>query len=108
MKILDEEAEETFPVHIAAVALDDAQLVTLRLESGNYMRFQADTAQCNVLPVDVYQKATGDYKLTKAMHTDTKITAYRGHTFPVIGSVLLRVWRGSFNCKLDCKLVDSP
>ena len=108
MRVLEEDGEETFPVQVAAVALDDAQLVTLRLESGKYVRFQPDTgAQCNMLPVDLYRKATGDHKLTKAIPINMKITAYGGHALPVVGSVLLRVWRGSFRCKLDCKLVDS-
>ena len=71
------------------MALDDAQLVTLRLESGKYVRFQPDTGA-----------------LTKAIPINMKITAYGGHALPV-GSVLLRVWRGNFRCKLDCKLVDS-
>ena len=106
VRVLEEDGEETFPVQVAAVALDDAQLVTLRLESGKYVRFQPDTgAQCNVLPVDLYRKATGDHKLTKAIPINMKITAYGGHALPVVGSVLLRVWRGSFRCKLDCKLV---
>jgi len=37
---------------IAAVTLDDETLVTLRLSSGKYLRFQPDTgAQCNIIPV---------------------------------------------------------
>ena len=33
------------------LALDDSQLVTLKLESGYYLWFQPDTgAQCNVVP----------------------------------------------------------
>ena len=44
---------EVFGVdEISAVTLDDSQLVTLKLEFGNYLRFQPDTgAQCNVVPV---------------------------------------------------------
>lgn len=37
---------------VLAVTLDDFQLVTLKLEFVNYLRFQKDTgAQCNVVPV---------------------------------------------------------
>ena len=35
-----------------------------------------------------------------------KITAYGGADIPVIGKVLLRVWRGDFRCRLDCKIVN--
>ena len=46
-------SDEVFGVEeISAVTLDDSQLVTLKLEFGNYLRFQPDTgAQCNVVPV---------------------------------------------------------
>ena len=44
---------EVFGVdEISPVTLHDSQLVTLKLEFGNYLRFQPDTgAQCNVVPV---------------------------------------------------------
>ena len=49
----DELPDEVFGVdEISAVTLDDSQLVTLKLEFGNYLQFQHDTgAQCNVVPV---------------------------------------------------------
>ena len=85
----------------------DSQFVTLKLESGNYLRFQVDTgAQCNVVPLDLYRKATKDYKLVQVSPTKPKITAYGGTEIPVVGKVLLRVWRGKFKCRLDCKIVD--
>ena len=58
----DELSDEVFGVEgISAVTLDDSQLVTLKLESGNYVRFQPDTgAQCNVVPLHLYKKATND------------------------------------------------
>ena len=56
----DELLDEVFGVQeISAVTLDDSQLVTLNLESGNYFRFQPNTgAQCNVVPLHLYKKAT--------------------------------------------------
>ena len=90
---------------VSAVQLDDSQLVTLKLESGNYLRFQVDTgAQCNVIPLSLYKKATRDYKLEHLTPADTAITAYGGNALPVVGRALVRVWRGDFRCKLDCKL----
>ena len=93
VQVIDEDdPDEVFSTQISAVNLDDSQLVTLKLESGNFLRFQVDTgAQCNVIPVSLYQKASGDFK---------------GTTLPVVGSVILRVWRGNRRCKLDCKLVN--
>ena len=109
VKTLDEDADEVFPAQVSAVTLDDSQFVTLRLESGNYLRFQADTgAQCNVIPVELYKKASRDFKLTHVTPAKTTITAYGGTTLPVVGQTRVRVWRGAFRCKLDCKLVDSP
>jgi len=34
------------------------------------------------------------------------ITAHGGTTIPVCGTTRLRVWRGKYICKLDCKLVN--
>ena len=102
-----ESAEEIFPLQMSVHGLDDSQFVTLRLESGSYIRFQVDTgAQCNVIPVDVYKKATRDTSLAKVTPTHAQVTAYGGGTLPVIGAVLLRVWRGDFRCRLDCKLIN--
>ena len=58
----DEFSDEVFGVEeISAVTLDDSQLVTLKLESGNYLPFQPNTgAQCNVVPLHLYKKATRD------------------------------------------------
>ena len=86
-----------------------AQFVTLRLENGNYLRFQADTGnQCNVVPLDLYKRATRDYKLKHVSPAKQRITAYGGNKIPVVGQTLLRVWRGDFRCRLDCRIVDAP
>lgn len=80
----------------------------MKLESGNSLRFQLDTgAQCNVVPVHLYKKASKDQQLKHMKPTKTKLTAYGGAPLPVVGMVLMRVWRGDYKCKLDCKLVDS-
>ena len=100
--------DEVFPADICATTLDDSQLVTLRLESGKHLRFQVDTgAQCNVIPVALYKRATKDFKLEHVTPVNASITAYGGTTLPVVGTALVRVWRGNFRCKLLCKLVES-
>ncbi len=87
--------------------LDDTQLVTLKPDSGNYLQFQVDTgAQCNIIPLGLYKKATRDYRLKKITPANQQITAYGGTTILVCGTTLLRVWRGDKRCKLNCKLVD--
>ena len=102
-----DDPDEVFPVNVSAVQLDDSQLVMLKLESDNYLHFQVDTgAQCNVIPLSLYKKATRDYKLEYLTPVDTTITAYGGTTLSVVGRALVRVWCGDFRCKLDCKLVD--
>ncbi|PFX31634.1 Retrovirus-related Pol polyprotein from transposon 17.6 [Stylophora pistillata] len=101
--------DEVFGVEeISAVTLDDPQLLTLKLESGNYLRFQPDTgAQCNVVPLHLYKKATRDFNLINVTPVSTAIISYGGTWIPILGRVCLRVWRGDFRCFLDCNLMDS-
>ena len=50
-----EDGEEIYQTQIAEIGIGISQVVTLRLESGNYLRFQVDTgAQCNVVPLELY------------------------------------------------------
>ena len=39
----EDDSDEVFPTQISAVNLDDSQMMTLKLESGNFLRFQVDT-----------------------------------------------------------------
>ena len=82
---------------VSAVSLDDSQLVTLKLESGNFLRFQPDTgAQCNVVPLHLYKKASRDFELLNVTPINTAIVSYGGVAIPVVGEVRIRVWRGNF------------
>jgi hypothetical protein len=58
------------------------------------------------VPLGIYKVATGDRQLENVTPSQTCITAYGGTTLPVMGTTLLRVPRGDFCCRLDCKLVD--
>lgn len=103
----DDNFDEVFPTEISALGVDDSQLVTVQLESGNYLRFQVDTgAQCNVIPLQLYQQAAKDHKLTHITVTNSRITAYGGTTLPVVGTVALKVKRGRIKSTLHCKIVD--
>ena len=87
---------------IAAVQLDDSQLVTLKLKSGNYLRFQPDTGtQCNVIPLHLYKKATKDISLKHVKTYQTATVAYGGSRIPVIGQVQIHVSRGDYEGFLD-------
>lgn len=56
-----EAEEQTFTL---VATLDDSQMVTLHLESGCHIRFQVDIGtQCNMLPLELYKKATKDASL---------------------------------------------
>ncbi|EDO38408.1 predicted protein [Nematostella vectensis] len=93
---------------IAAVTLDDSQLLALKLDSGNYLRFQPDTgAQCNVIPVHLFKQASTDVGLINVQPVKSSISAYGGSRLPVIGEVIVRVSRDGSKCKLNCKLVGS-
>ena len=53
VRAVDEDNDDVYPIQVSAVYMDDSQLVTLKQESGNYLRFQVATgAQCNVPPLD--------------------------------------------------------
>ena len=56
------------------LAPDDSQLATLKLESGYYHWFQPVTgAQCNVVALHLYKKATKDFDLRSVTPTNTAI-----------------------------------
>ena len=93
---------------ISAVQLNDSQLVTIKLESGSFIRFQPDTgAQFDVIPVHIYEEVTEDRQLEKVKPIKTSLVAYGGWKIKIIGQVRIRVWRGEASCRLDCRLADS-
>ena len=50
VRVVDEDTDDAHPTQVSAVHMDDSQLVTLKLESGNYLRVQVVTgAHCNVI-----------------------------------------------------------
>ena len=58
VRVVDVESDEEVFTLSGVSKIDAAQIVTLRLESGNYLRFQIDSgAQCNVIPMSLYEKA---------------------------------------------------
>ena len=78
------------------------------LESGNFVRFRPDTgAQCDVLPLHVYRKASKDETLEKVTHTQASLVAYGGSKIKVIGRVSMCIWRNERSYLLDCHVVDS-
>ena len=108
VKVVEEQNSDEEVYHTSALTADadDTQLVTLKLESGNFLRFQVDTgAQCNVIPIDLYKKATNDHGLKKVTPTSAKIVAYGGSKIAVVGKIILRVHRGEAKYLIDCKLV---
>ena len=86
----------------------DSSLVTLKVPGGNFIRFEIDTgARCNVLPIHIYKKATSDCDFKRISPAKSSITSYDGGNIPVLGTVKIQVWRGSFTCLLLCRLVES-
>ena len=101
-----DDTDEIFQTQASRGPLDDSQLVTLKLDTGNYLRFQVDTgAQCNVVSVGLYKKATRDVCLANVTPCRSHTIAHGGTTIPVVGTVLLRVQLGNLRCRLYCKLV---
>ena len=90
--IEDEDTDKVFPAEVAVVHLDDSHFITLKLKSGNFLRFQVDTgAQCNVIPLDLYKQATLDSSLQNVRAVRSQITAYDGTTLPVVGQTVMEV-----------------
>ena len=109
VKTVDEQdsEDETFYASTLSHDPDDTQLVTMKLESGNFLRFQVDTgAQCNVIPVDLYRSAAKDPSLKRVTKSTGKIVAYGGSVIPVVGSIILSVFRGTAKHRIKCKLVE--
>lgn len=85
----------------------DSSLVTLKVQSGNSIRFEIDTGtRCNVLSAHIY-KVTGDFDLKHVTLAKSSIVSFDGRNISVLGTVKLQVWRGSFTCMLLCHLVKS-
>ena len=90
------------------MTVDDSQLVTLKLDTGNFLRFQPDTgAQCNVVPFHLYKIATRTFNLLNVAPVSTAIISSGGTSIPILSRVRLRVWREDFRCLLECSLEDS-
>lgn len=82
--------EEVYQTTTPSSRLDNSQFVTLQLDSGNYLRFQVDTGvQCNVVPLDLYKKATKDYNLFSVKPVRQTISAYGGLQLQVVGQALI-------------------
>lgn len=82
--------------------------MTLELESGSFICFQPDTgAQCNVLPLHIYKKASKDEKLEKVQGMEMSLIAHGGSRVKVVGRSPLRVRRNGSSFLPDCRLVDN-
>ena len=83
--------------------LEPAQRVTLKLESGKFMRFQPHTgAQCNVIPVHLNRPTKKkDFAMRQVQPVNSRLVAFGGLTLDVISQVRLRVWHEDQVHKLD-------
>ena len=71
---MDEDTDDVYPTQVSAVHMDDSQLVTQKLKSGNYLRVQVVTgAHCNVMP-----DSTKSITLANVTPRKSKIIAYGG------------------------------
>ena len=77
VRVVDAESDEEVFTLSGVSKIESAQIVTLRLDSGNHLRFQIDSgAQCNVVPMSLYEKATCDYERRLVSPVRTSIVAY--------------------------------
>ena len=102
--------EEDYPVFqvfkVSASQTSDLNLVTLKVKSGNFIRFQIDTrARCNVLPVHIYKGTPSDFCHKKVCLLKSSIMSYDDGSIPVLGTMKIQVQRGSFTILLLCRLL---
>ena len=84
VRVVDKETDEEVFTLSGVSNIEATQIVTLRLDSENYLRFQIDSgAQCNVVPMSLYKKATGDYERRLVTPVRTSIVAYGESKLPV-------------------------
>ena len=60
-----------------------------------------------MIPLELYKKATNNTELKGVKQAKAAIAAYGGSRLPVVGRVIISVWREGQRFKLDCKLVDN-
>ena len=103
----DEECFTVYEVH-ASRQLDDDEQVTLKANTGKYIRFQINTgAQYNVISLQTYRSLTDDYKLVDVdQTTDAAIFNYDGTHLAVVGKVCLQLSRRGKQYRLHCRVVN--
>ena len=80
--------EEDAPVYcVTDGKLGKRGIVTLQVDVNRFIQFHVDTgAECNVLPLHIYCKATGDHnKLTQIVPNNSSIILYRGARKQIVG-----------------------
>ena len=88
--------------------LKDNQVVTLKLSrtANNYIRFQMDSgADCNVIPLHVYQPATGDKALEFLRPTQMRLFVYGQQQIKAIGKVTLELERGERKRHVEFQII---
>lgn len=91
-----EEPEEVF--HISQVGVGSRAMVTMEVghrTSENLVTFQLDTgAECNLLSLKEYQRATGDHSLERIQRCFNKlIKTYTNKRYKILGSAKIPTWR---------------
>ena len=90
--------QEVYVLHKEATS-NPAQQVTLKAQSGKFVRFLPDTrAQCDVLPLQIYKDSSGDHDLANVILEESILIAYGGSSVKVIGETILRVYRCQRSC----------
>ena len=97
-----------FTVQGGKLRLEDDQVVTLKLSSthNNYIRFQIDSgADCNVIPLHVYQPATGDEALQFLQPSQMRLFVYGRQQIKAIGKVTLPLERGDRKLQVEFQII---
>ena len=100
--------EEDAPVYcVTDGKLGKRGIVTLQVDVNRFVQFHVDTgAECNVLPLHIYCKATGDHNLTQVVPNNSSIILYGGARKQIVGNAKVPVKHKGFECFLNCRIVD--
>ena len=97
-----------FTVQGNKLQLEDNRVVTLNLSStaNNCIRFQIDSgADCNVVPLHVYQPATGDQELQFLKPSQMRLFVYGHQQIKVFGKVTLQLERGGRKLQVEFQVI---
>ena len=83
-------------------------MITLRFKNGEKEQFQIGTgADRTMLPLRVYKRVTGDYKLKNVVRRNDFVRNYGDERLPIWGTAIIRAWKqDGYTARLECHVIE--